>query len=217
MAIPAPSTGMEISRVASCSGEDVLKLRGDIEPGDYMKFRSQFAGQRRIVGLDLDSPGGSLHEGFRIATLTRQKKLSTYVSKECDSACAFIFLLGRKRYVSKDAKIGVHAVGDGYGGEDAGTMRDTIQFARLSAKFGIPSSTIGKMVTTPPRKITFLDQNDLSALKVIERDPFGRNPSEGDGSPSCDNDKNVPDELAAKTMPAASARTSKASHRSSKQ
>jgi hypothetical protein len=172
VAISTPCAGLEISRIAGCRGGDVLKLRGDIERGDYLKFRSFFSPQRRIVGLDLDSTGGSLYEGVRIAALTHQKGLSTYVANECDSACAFIFLLGRKRYVSKDAKIGVHAVGNDYGGEDTGTRRDTIEFARISAKLGIPSSTIGKMVATPPRKITFLDRNDLSALKVIVRDPF---------------------------------------------
>jgi hypothetical protein len=170
--IAMPSAGMEISRVASCDGGDVLKLRGDIKRGDYVKFRSQFDGQRRIAGLDLDSPGGLLNEGVRIALLTRHKRLSTFVAKQCDSVCAFIFLLGRKRYVSARAKIGVHAVGNDYGSEDNGTIRDTVSFARLSAKLGIPSSAIGKMVTTPPGKITFLDQADLSALKVIVRDPF---------------------------------------------
>jgi hypothetical protein len=180
-----PCAGMELSRVTSCAGGDVLKLRGDIEAGDYVKFRSYFGDQRRIAGLDLDSPGGSLYEGFRIATLTRQKRLSTFVSKECDSACAFIFLVGSKRYAAKEAKIGVHAVGNDYGGEDSGTIRDTIRFARLSAKFGIPSSTIGKMVTTPPGKITFLDQTDLSALKVIVRDPFKAD----DGVQKCNFDR----------------------------
>ncbi|MBR0870479.1 hypothetical protein JQ633_08925 [Bradyrhizobium tropiciagri] len=173
LATALPCVAMEISRVANCDG-DVLKLRGDIKTGDYVKFRSYFAGQRRILGLDLDSPGGSLHEGVRIATLTRQKRLSTFVAKECDSACAFIFLLGRKRYVASEARIGVHAVGNDYGAEDNGTIRDTIHFARLYAKLGVPSSMIGKMVSTPPGKITFLDHNDLSALKVIARNPFAR-------------------------------------------
>jgi hypothetical protein len=177
--IATPCAGMEISRIAGCDGGDVLRLRGDIKPGDYVKFRSHFDGQRRIAGLDLDSPGGLLNEGVRIALLTRQKRLSTFVAKQCDSVCAFIFLLGSKRYVSAEAKIGVHAVGNDYGREDGGTIRDTISFARLSAKLGIPSSAIGKMVTTPPRKIAFLDRADLSALKVIVRDPFARKTNEG--------------------------------------
>lgn len=186
VAISGPCAGMEISRLAGCAGGDVLKLRGDIEPGDYVKFRSYFHDQRRIVGLDLHSAGGSLREGVQIAVLTRQKRLSTFVGKECDSACAFIFLLGTKRYIGKDGRIGVHAVGNDYGNEDNTTIRDTIYFARLYAKLGIPSSTIGKMVATPPGRITFLDQTDLSALKVIARDPFAR--KVGEGHQNCNSD-----------------------------
>jgi hypothetical protein len=42
----------------------------------------------------------------------------------------------------------------------------------LSAKLGIPFSTIGRMVTTPAGKISFLNEDDLLALKAIVRDPF---------------------------------------------
>jgi hypothetical protein len=182
-AVSEQGAAVEISRLVDCPGGDVLRLRGSIEDGDYVKFRSYFGNQRRIVGLDLHSAGGSLDEGVRIAALTRQKRLSTFVGKECDSACAFIFMLGAKRYASKDARIGVHSVGNGYGNEDNGTIRDTVRFARLFAKFGIPSSTIGKMVATPPGKITFLDQTDLSGLKAIIRNPFAR--KSGAGNDSC--------------------------------
>jgi hypothetical protein len=184
-AVSEQGAAVEISRLVDCHGGDVLRLRGSIENGDYVKFRSYF-GNRRIVGLDLHSAGGSLDEGVRIAALTRQKRLSTFVGKECDSACAFIFLLGAKRYANKDARIGVHSVGNDYGNEDNGTIRDTVRFARLFAKFGIPSSTIGKMVATPPGKITFLDQTDLSALKAIVRNPFAR--KSGAGNDSCSPD-----------------------------
>ena len=106
--------------------------------------------------------------------------------------------MGRKRYISKQAKIGVHAVGNDDGSEDQGAIRDTIQFARLFAKLGIPSSTIGKMVATPPRKITYLDQADLTSLKVITRDPFAHDPS--DGSAGCGS---VSDKYASGVKPAA--------------
>jgi hypothetical protein len=79
--VAAPCAGMEISRVARCAGSDVLRLRGDIEAGHYVKFRSYFDGGRRIVGLELDSPGGSLYEGLRIATMTRERRLSPFVGE----------------------------------------------------------------------------------------------------------------------------------------
>lgn len=162
--------GAEISRLSGCSG-DVLRLRGVIEHGDYLRFRSYF-GERKIIGLDLDSDGGSLEEGFLIARFAQRKRLTVYVAEECDSACAFIFLTSRKRYISRGAKIGVHAVSNAHGGEDTATIRDTVQLARLSARLGIPSSVIGRMVTTPPGKMSYLDERDLRTLKTVVRDPF---------------------------------------------
>lgn len=164
---------MEFSRVPGCFG-DVLKLSGDIRDGDFVRFRGYLSAERRIVGLDLDSGGGSLDEGFRIAMLARQKQIATYVSGECDSACAFIFLASRKRYVAPNAKIGVHSVSNVHGNEDNGTLRDTIKLARLSAKFLIPPAAIGRMVMTPPGKISFLNKEELASLKVVERNPFDR-------------------------------------------
>ncbi|WP_456637228.1 hypothetical protein [Bradyrhizobium sp. USDA 10063] len=181
--------GMEISRVSGCSG-DVLRLRGRIERGDYLRLRSYFS-ERKIVGLDLGSDGGSLEDGFRIARLAQRKRLTVYVSEECDSACAFIFLTSWKRYISPDARIGVHAVGNAHGSEDIRTMRDTVELARLSAKLGVPSSVIGRMVATPPRKMSYLDKADLLALKTVVRHPFAgmgeraRGNSERKGSTTC--------------------------------
>jgi hypothetical protein len=162
---------MEISRVSGCSG-DILKIRGEIKEGDYVRFRSFLGGERKVIGVDLSSEGGALEDGFRIAELAHQKRLTTYVSKECDSACAFIFLTSRKRYISQGARIGVHSVANARGGEDPRTIHDTIRLARLSAKLGVPPSTIGKMVATPPGKISYLGEEDFSALKAVVRDPF---------------------------------------------
>jgi hypothetical protein len=164
---------MEFSRVRGCFG-DVLKLSGDVRDGDFVRFRGYLATERRIVGLDLDSRGGSLYEGFRIAMLAHQRQIATYVSGECDSACAFIFLASRKRYVAPNAKIGVHSVSNLHGNEDSRTIRDTIKLARLSAKLRIAPAAIGKMVMTPPGKISFLNKEELASLKVVERNPFDR-------------------------------------------
>ena len=164
---------MDIVRVPNCTG-DVLKLSGDIGPGDFARFRGSVGAERRVRGVDLDSGGGSLDEGFQIAMLAHRLQLTTYVSGECDSACAFIFLTSTKRYVSPAARIGVHSVSNVHGNEDNGTIRDTIRLARLMAKNGISPSAIGKMVTTPPGKMSYLNKDDLAALKVIVRNPFDR-------------------------------------------
>ena len=57
--------------------------------------------------------------------------------------------------------------------EDADSVL-TIQMSRLLARLGVPHSIIGKMVVTPPARITFLTHRDLAALNVHRKNPFRR-------------------------------------------
>jgi len=171
MILSGTCSALEIRRVAACSGV-VLRLRGDFKEGDYARFKSHFRKKDAVIGLDLSSDGGDLEEGARIANLARQKKLSVYVAEECDSVCAFIFFAAAKRYLAQDSKIGVHSVSNSRDIEDLGSMRLTLKFARLLAKLGVPKSAIGKLVTTRPSNITYLDATDLSALDTSVGNPF---------------------------------------------
>jgi hypothetical protein len=172
--LPGTCSALDIQRLAACSGV-VLRLRGDIKDGDYSRLKSHFK-KEMIVGLDLSSDGGDLDEGLRIATLAHRKKLTVYVADECDSGCAFVFFSAAKRYFGLQSKIGVHSVSNDRDIEDQASMLLTVKLARLSAKLGVPNSVIGKMVTTRPATIAYLDQNDLSALDASVGDPFRYQP-----------------------------------------
>jgi hypothetical protein len=183
MMLSGTCSALEIRRVAACSGV-VLRLRGDFKDGDYARFKSQFRQKDAVIGLDLSSTGGDLEEGVQIATLAHQKKLSVYVSKECSSVCAFVFFAATKRYLAKDSRIGVHSVSDTRDIEDLSSMRLTLKLARLSAKLGVPNSAIGKMVTTRPSNITYLDAADLSGLDTSVGNPFHyQRPEKSSGAP----------------------------------
>jgi hypothetical protein len=171
MLVPGTSSALEIRRVAACSGV-VLRMRGDINQGDYARFKSHFRKNELIVGLDLSSDGGDLEEGLLIANLVRREKLAVYVAGECNSVCAFIFFSARKRYFGQQSRIGVHSVSDDRDVEDPASMLLTVKLARLSAKLGVPNATIGKMVITRPRTISYLDRADLSALDASAGNPF---------------------------------------------
>jgi hypothetical protein len=164
-------SALEIRRVAACSGV-VLRLRGDSRDGDYARFKSYFRKKDAVIGLDLSSDGGVLEEGMQIANLARQKKLSIYVAEECNSVCAFVFFAAAKRYLARHSRIGVHSVSNSRDIEDLSSMRLILKLARLSAKLGVPESAIGKLVTTRPSNITYLDGGDLSALDTSVGNPF---------------------------------------------
>jgi hypothetical protein len=76
-------------------------LRGDIKEGDFAQLKSQFRGKEAIVGFDLSSDGGVLEEGLRIADFTRRKELTVYVSSQCYSVCADVFLLRRNAILER--------------------------------------------------------------------------------------------------------------------
>jgi hypothetical protein len=171
IALPVTCTALSIRRVKTCSGI-VLRLRGDIKEGDFSLLKSHFKRKEEIIGFDLSSDGGVFEEGLLIADLTHREKLAVYVGGECNSACSDIFIAATKRYFEADSKIGVHSVSNDRDVEDVGSKLETIKLARLWAEQGVSNAVIGKMVTTPPEAITYLDQADLSGLEASTGNPF---------------------------------------------
>lgn len=170
IAILRPAHALHITRVSTERGT-VLRLRGDVRDGDYGRLKSILE-NNSVVGLDIRSGGGSLEDGFEIAKVVRDKGLVVYASNECDSVCAFIFFAAKERYLGRRCKIGVHSVSNQLGKEDAETVRSTILLSRLLVGLGVPHSIIGKIVATPPAKITFLNNHELAGLNVRRSNPF---------------------------------------------
>ena len=173
VALAHPASAFQIKRVGTESGV-VLRLRGDVRVGDYARLKTILQ-NGTFVGLEIRSGGGSLEDGLDIARVVRDQGLVVYALQECDSVCAFIFFAAKERYVGQGCKIGVHSVSNDRGKEDADSARITVQISRLLVGLGVPHSIIGKIVATPPAKITFLTNGDLAALNVHRTNPFRRN------------------------------------------
>jgi len=165
-----PARSLQMKRVGTELGT-FLRLRGDVRDGDYGRLKSVLQ-NGSVIGLDIGSSGGSLKDGFEIAQIVRDKGLSVYAAKECNSVCAFIFFAAKERYIGRGCKIGVHSVSNQSGKEDADTARSTVMVSRLLARLGVPHSVIGKTVATPPAKIAFLNNQELAGLNVRRSNPF---------------------------------------------
>jgi hypothetical protein len=59
----------------------------------------------------LTSQGGRMGEAHKLRTLVARRKLDTYVSVGCYSACTAVFLGGAARVVHRDAHLGFHRPG----------------------------------------------------------------------------------------------------------
>src|SRR4051794_1303742 len=165
-----PASAFKITRVSTDSGV-VLKLRGAVSAGDYHRLK-EILENGSVVGLEIRSGGGSLEEGLDIARVVRDKALVVYASRECDSACALIFFAAKERFIGRRCRIGVHSVSNERGKEDGDSVRTTVKMSRLLVGLGVPPAVIGKLVATPPAKITYLDNRDLVELNVRRTNPF---------------------------------------------
>lgn len=121
-------------------------------------------GEGRLVSaVRLNSPGGLIAEGVRIADVIKTAKLATVVPNgwSCASACFIAFAAGAEKYVSYQAQLGVHGASDARGVENGDA---TVAMAKIVKELGVPSSIIGRMVVTPPSEIVWLTPDELQAM-----------------------------------------------------
>ncbi len=84
-----------------------VSVNGEIGDG----FAETVIGRLRrdkAVGLLINSPGGSLYEARRLGRYLRANGLRVGVDGLCTSACVDVLAGGIERYVTSDAKLGIH-------------------------------------------------------------------------------------------------------------
>jgi len=88
-------------------GNTWVVVNGEIQEG----FAEEVIGklrQEKAVGLLITSPGGSLYEARRLGRYLRQNGLRVGVTGVCTSACIDVLAGGIERYITHNAKLGIH-------------------------------------------------------------------------------------------------------------
>jgi ATP-dependent protease ClpP protease subunit len=91
----------------------VIALQGTITTDTSYKFEEAIAESAKLgcgeSWLLLESPGGAIDDGIRVAREVRFKGLRTITRAECASACSLIFVAGTERVLAGSrARIGLH-------------------------------------------------------------------------------------------------------------
>ena len=162
-----PSSAAPRSQRAKSSGqgeEVVLVMTGVIGPGSYQKFRRLVSRSKPDLVV-LDGPGGVLGEALRIGQEVRRRGLSTVVidNSHCASACAVVFLSGRKKYMGKGAAVGLHAASSLDGRE---SREGTGIMAHYLSSVGVPRGIVRNMSKTAPSQIRWLSRSERRALGI---------------------------------------------------
>jgi hypothetical protein len=168
----APASSAIIKSTPGVNGGVIIQLSGPIIDGDADTFISEIArvnaSGKSIERLQLNSGGGRLGEGVRLATAVRQARIPTSVGQGavCASACFLIFAAGDQKFVGDGARIGVHRSADKDGRETTLSSAATQSMAHFARELGVPYTITSRMVSTPSKQIGWLDSQDLKAMGV---------------------------------------------------
>jgi hypothetical protein len=170
--LSSPALAATIRTVPGKSGRVIIELTGMISNGDADVF-TRAVNQANQAGKSIDlvqlnSAGGNLGEGAKVAATIKFARLSTAVASGavCASACFLVFAAGERKFAETGALIGVHKASERGGVESKKSALATVLMAKFARELGVSSSIVSRMVATPPTQIEWLDARDLHSMGV---------------------------------------------------
>jgi hypothetical protein len=166
------ASAASIVAVSRDNGSVVIRVTGMIERGDSDAFlhaiRVTADDRKSIERVQLNSTGGNLGEGARLAEIIKQERLATVVGAGavCASACFLLFAAGEQKYVGANARIGVHKAAEKGGVESKISGQANVLMAGIATGLGVPRQIVARMMSTSPRQIAWLDARDLQLMGV---------------------------------------------------
>ncbi|MGH7994925.1 MAG: hypothetical protein ACREFX_01080 [Opitutaceae bacterium] len=94
--------------VVDPSGRE-LTIHGNLQSGCHWEFERVLADSPKVRTILIDSPGGRLAEGERIAAEVRRRRLDTRAVGDCESAATVVFLAGVHRTLGPRGTLGFHS------------------------------------------------------------------------------------------------------------
>jgi hypothetical protein len=127
-AIPSATSAAAFKSVATKDGGTLILLiaEGDTDTLKASIKTANDAG-KLVSGVRLNSPGGNLLVGLKLADAVRFVKVATNVagSATCASACFLVYASGATKLASYTAQVGIHGASDKQG-------EDTVASDRLA-------------------------------------------------------------------------------------
>jgi GYF domain 2 len=143
-----------------------LEFIGGIKTGSAKEFERMLDAASQVRVVHLNSFGGRISEADLMAREVRKRRLITYVSDRCESACTHVFLAGHERWVGERGKIGFHQ--PNIPGLEAKVTSELVEKERRDLlSMGLPRDFVAKALSTPSDKIWRPTSEELLAARVI--------------------------------------------------
>lgn len=158
--------GGAVEFVLRADGKSLL-LRGGINDHTAAGLEAALRRAPDVRVVVLESNGGWILQGQRIAEVIARRGLDTYVETECTSACTIAFLAGKERAVAPDARLGFHAF------RGIGNMPSMETEAGVYGRAGLSDAFIRRVARTSHQTVWYPDIRDLLDEKILTRRSLG--------------------------------------------
>lgn len=111
--------------------------------------------------IQLESPGGFVIEGLRMAEMVSQRHLDTVSFDACASACTLVMVTGQERYLGPTVQMGFHRSGFAHVYEDYGWSKVDYQIAAHLRKYGAKDDFISQALKEPMFRIWWAPHEDM--------------------------------------------------------
>ena len=146
-----------------------MLLNGSLGMNAAASVRRMLDAHPGVQTIVMEGPGGRMGPAYDIYQLIRGRRLDTRVERECDSACAVMFLGGTQRSLGPFGRLGFHQIG--FPGMSRGDMvdanRQLEQFLSVEAR--LDRDFARKVVGTSHDSIWSPTPEELLAAGVIHR------------------------------------------------
>lgn len=140
-----------------------IVVKGPLKFGSSIELERVLNANRKLTLVEIESPGGYVVEGLRMAKLISDRKLDTVSFDHCESACTLVLASGTDRYLGPEADVGFHRSGAKYSPVEAGWSATDHQMARVLRSRGVSEQFIQTAFIPSIKDIWYAPHGDMYA------------------------------------------------------
>ena len=162
------SDPMGQAQIQLLPGGREVEIRGPMGAGIAARLRGVLEAHQGVRFVHLNSPGGWVTEGARLARVIHAARLGTYTATGCYSACVLAFAAGNPRVLNPDARLGLHSTS----GRDADPIfitQGNELYQRVLLRYGVSAPLAAWSTSTPSNSLWMPDPRQLLDGHLIDR------------------------------------------------
>jgi hypothetical protein len=169
------ASAAELTTMLSKENRTIVIVNGELAPDDASRFKdllkTSAAAGKPVSAVRLNSTGGSLVGGVRLAAVIHGTKIATVIAAgaTCAGACFIPFIAGNQKFVSATATVGIPGAAEKSDHQPTGNTPALVReerpaLVRVVQRLGLLDAIVTKMMATPEDDVSWLTLDDLRAM-----------------------------------------------------